>query len=371
MSHICFVSESIHSFYGSGVPEGVGGAERQQYMLARELVKEGLEVSVVTIRREGVNRVEIHDGVEVWNILPKKRGLKNIPHKSISLFRALQQVDADIYYARGNDFLYISLSMLCRFHDASFVFAVANDANVEPSHINRKPVFIRPLYRYAIRAADAITALTPHQRDVLETIHGVEATVIPCGYDIPSEADILDHDERKYVLWVGRLDQDQKHPDRFIELARRLPDIQFVMIGPPADDDPNRSYFEKIRQEAVTLDNLEFYKFVPPNEIHEFFKQSMLLVNTSEYEGFGNVFLEAWRYATPVVTLNYTLHGVIDQEDVGVHAESLNDMQRTIASLVSDSDRRADLGFAGRDLVRDEYSIESITTAYRELFSEL
>ena len=156
---------------------------------------------------------------------------------------------------------------------------------------------------------------------------------------------------------------------RFLDLAEALPDREFVMVGPHDNDDPD--YYDQVERRAETLPNCSFKGFVAPDEIHEYFRRAALLVNTSDYEGFGNVFLEAWRYETPVVSLHYTLHGVIDEEPVGVHAGSIDALTEAVDSLLNDIDRRREYGTTGRKHVADEYSFPSVLAAYETVFDRI
>ncbi len=366
--HICIVSDTIHPYFGSGRKRGVGGAERQQYLIAKQLQESGFLVSVLT-RDYDDTSPEIIDGIEVWKEIPNIRGGLNAPKKAVTLLNALRKINADVYYVRGNDFLCIVTSLYCRLTDAKFVYAVANDSDIEPAYLRERNTVFTKLYLASIASADAVTVLTPHQKEVLEHYHEINSTVVPCGYDLPPEDELLDHDEREFVLWVGRLDPDQKKPERYLQLAKDAPDVQFVMIGPPDNDDEDRSYFDLTRTQAESLNNMEFIEFVPPDEIHEYFRKASLLVNTSDYEGFGNVFLEAWRYATPAITLHYTLHGVIDEQNVGVHVNSMDDLSTTVRTLHQNSKQRSEMGTAGRELVRGEYSMRAVADQYREIFT--
>lgn len=91
----------------------------------------------------------------------------------------------------------------------------------------------------------------------------------------------------------------------------------------------------------------------------------------SDNQRFGNVFLEAWRYGTPVVSLHYTLHGVIDEDPVGVHAGSTDALPEAVESLLDDVDRRERYGAAGREHVADEYAFPSVVDAYETVFDSI
>jgi len=364
---ICFVSDTIHTYFGSTNTKGAGGAERQQYMLIREFVKKSYDISVATL---ATGDDVTSDGVTIYQCIPDIRGFTGAPYKLASVVRSLRSINADIYYVRGNHFLAVATAIACRLSSKSFVYAVANDSDIEPDYWKERNWILKNLYFWALKSANTITTLTQFQRDVLESEYQLDADVIPCGYSLPESGDIIPHDEREFVLWVGRMDPVQKMPTRFVELARRCPDQQFIMIGPPDNDRPEHA--DEIQSQAGEVDNLEYIGFVEPSEIHEYFRRASLLVSTSDFEGFGNVFLEAWRYETPVVSLNYTLDGVISKQPVGKYADgSMDKLVSIVQQLAPRVADRAKLGKNGRDLVATDYSLNTIVQEYDRIFSDL
>ncbi len=366
-THICFVSDTIHSYFGSQIESGTGGAERQQYMLATALQQRGYEVSVLTLKYRPAP-CEIIDGIAVYAAIPDVRGVLKAPYKALKTMQALRRIDADIYYVRGNDFLCMTTAAYTSVSDSQFLYAVANDANVEPAQLSRLGPLRYP-YLWGMRSADTVVAQTDHQQQVLAQEHGICAAQIPNGYDLPSESQLSPHTDRAYVLWVGSMDPDQKHPERFLDLARQLSDISFRMIGPPANDTPD--YYHEIERQAESIPNLEFRGFVDPDEIHTQYRDAIALVNTSDYEGFPNVFLEAWRYGTPVVSLYHTLDNVIVEQPVGIHAGSEEALVTAVAQLAEDGAVRKRLGTGGRTYMQNHYSFDSLLASYEELFTAL
>lgn len=367
--HLCFVSHTLHTYLGSGTEGGAGGAERQLSKITSAFRDEGYQVTIVT-KTYGDKTVTQDDGFEIWRVIPDVRGTLYAPYKTAKIWYALQQISADIHYVRGNDLLCMVTAVYCRLHpEKKFVFQVANDSDVEPDHLQDLNPIHRRLFLYGIRAADAVGVLTPYQQDVLKSEHKIPSTVVPCGYELPPVSNLLGPNEREFVLWVGRIDPDQKKPKRFLELAKQIPGCEFVMIGPRDGDHPD--HYDEIAAEASQLPNLDFKGFVPPEEIHEYFKRATMLVSTSDYEGFGNVFLEAWRYETPVVTLHYTLHGVITDETAGIHSGSMNKLVDDVKSLRDDPQRRQLLGENGRSCIEERYSFEEVVSRYESMFSKL
>ncbi|WP_090303216.1 glycosyltransferase [Natronorubrum texcoconense] len=364
---ICFVSDTIHSYFNSRIESGVGGAERQQYMLATALRDRGYDVSVLTLKYGSTQRKTV-DGIDVFCAIPDVRGVSRAPFKLIQTVRGLRSIDADVYYVRGNDFLCMATASYACMSGGGFVYAVANDSNVDPALLESRGVLRYPYIR-AMRSADTVVAQTSHQQQLLSEEHGIDAPIIPNGYDVPPESELIAHADREHVLWVGSMDPDQKRPERFLALARQLPEIQFRMIGPPDNDHPD--YSKKIAADARTLSNLDFLGFVDPDEIHDHYRDAIALVNTSDYEGFPNVFLEAWRYATPVVSLHHTLDGILIDEPVGIHAGSMNALVEAIEQLAVDTSVCERLGFGGRRHMIDHYAFDRLLDRYERVLTDV
>lgn len=369
MVRVCFVSPKIHNFLEAGEPAGAGGAERQQYLVGRELLRRGHDVSLVTRNfDDGEARIR-SEGFDVWKTIPDVRGVRNAPSKGLRVLGTLRRVGADVHYVRGNDFLCTLTGAFCRVASARFVYAVSVDDHVDPEALRGWHPVRRRAFLTAVRGADAVAAQTEYQRDVLAEAHGVESTVVPNGYELPPRENVPPHGDREHVLWIGRMARAQKRPERFLDLARALPNVRFVMVGPPNDDE--EAYFERLRTEAGDVDNLRFVGFVAPSEVSDYYRRASVLVNTSASEGFPNTFLEAWRWATPVVSLEYDLDGTLREGRVGRHSGSMGRLEADVDSLATDVDRRAALGWNAREHVAANYAIDGVVDRYEALFERI
>jgi glycosyltransferase involved in cell wall biosynthesis len=369
-SHVCFICPYIESYLKPGSRKNVGGAQRQQHLLATRLREEGHTVSFISFERSG-DTYERVDGFDVWKTLPKTsdpvRGLEAF----VKLFRSIRRVDADVFYVRGNPPLCILSSYSCSLLGKSLVYGVANDSNIELARLSSHHELFRYtplklLYLSAIRRAAHVVSQTDYQWNLLGDVFGIRSTVIPNGYTVPPDDDVLPQSERSSVLWVGCLDADQKRPDRFLQLAERLPDVDFRMIGWSYSSD--EEYGEEIVHHAEALSNLTFTGFVPPDRIDQYYSRAVMLVNTSEYEGFPNTFLEAWRFGVPVVSLNHTLDGVLTDQGIGYYAGTMDEMSRIVTRLWDDREEAAATGNEGRRYMRDNYALNIVYEDYRQVF---
>jgi glycosyltransferase involved in cell wall biosynthesis len=96
-------------------------------------------------------------------------------------------------------------------------------------------------------------------------------------------------------------ERDYKRPELFLELARRLPQRRFVMIGGAGGNTSTNAGFERIRNAAAAIPNLEFTGFLPLARVEPYFDRARVLVNTSLHEGMPNTFLQAWARGVPTV----------------------------------------------------------------------
>lgn len=367
LPHICFVSDTIHSYFTSDNIRGTGGAERQQYLLATGLAERDYDVSIATLRHNST-RVHSLDSIDVCRAIPDVRGVHNAPYKALLTLRCLKRISADVYYVRGNDFLCMITAGFARMSDSGFIYSVANDANIEPNHLARRG-FIRHPYLLAMRSADSVVAQTKHQQRILKSEHHIDSRLIPNGYPIPPEGDILPHDSRDHVLWVGSIDPIQKKPERFLNLSREFPNVRFRMIGPPDNDNPD--YYHEIASIASELSNVEFLGYVEPDKIHYHYRTAIALVNTSDYEGFPNTFLEAWQYGTPVVSLFFEPDDILSTELAGIYAGSMDRLEGVLDRLVSDPELCEEVGASGREHLEANHSLDDMIERYEQVFESV
>ena len=296
--HICFVAPHAWPVLSrdSRIAE-VGGAEVQQCILARLFAAHGYRVSMITLdygQPEGVRL----DGVTVHKAFAPRDGMpvvRFLHPRLTSMWRALHRADADVYYCRSAAMWLWLVTEFCRRRGRRSVYAGASDRDFEPD-VGGQMRYARDrwLYRRGLAAADAIVAQNEFQLGSLRANYGREGVLIPSCYTPPQSTPR----EKDLVLWVGMI-HENKRPERFLELAARLPQRRFVMIGGPRAG--AQAFYERIRAQAGALPNVEATGFLPLAEVEPWFDRARVLVNTSTYEGMPNTFLQAWARGVPTV----------------------------------------------------------------------
>ncbi len=297
--HVCFVAPHAWPVLSRDprLPV-VGGAEVQQAILARLFAENGYRVSMICLDFGQPARTRI-DGVEVHKAFRMSEGvpvLRFVHPRLTTLWRRLSEVDADIYYYRSASMWVGVLAEFCRRRGKRLVYAGASDKDFVPG-IGGQIRYARDrwLYRRGLAQAHAIVAQNAAQAESCRAVHRREAVIIPSCYRPPPPA----APERKdVVLWVGTVYED-KRPELFLELAKRLPERRCVLIGGPRRG--AEAFYEGIRAQAAAVPNVEFTGFLPLEQVEPWFDRARVLVNTSRYEGMPNTFLQAWARGVPTV----------------------------------------------------------------------
>ena len=295
--HICFVAPHIWPVLsGDASIRMVGGAEVQQSILIRLLARAGYRVSVIT-QDFGQPQQASLDGVTVYKTFRADEGipvLRFLHPRLTSIWRALKQVDADIYYQRCASMLTGVLAEFCRRYGKRSVYAAASDADFVPGHRQIRYARDRMLFEHGLRNVDRIVVQNPGQLEACRRNYGRSATLIPSAYELPAAAGKR---SGELVVWAARIMPD-KRPELFLELARRLPHRRFVLIGGSGGDD---AFYERVLETARTLPNVQCTGFLPLAQAEGWFDRARIVVNTSSYEGMPNTFMQACARGVPTV----------------------------------------------------------------------
>lgn len=320
--HVCFVAPLAWPVLsGDSSIAVVGGAEVQQSILARLLVGGGYRVSMICLDYGQPDRTVI-DGVTTYRTFRPSAGIPGLRflHPRItSLWRAMGEVNADIYYQRSADMLTAVVAAFCRRHGKRSIYAGASDSDFLPGQQLIRWRRDRWLFERGLAAVDAVVVQNTAQQESCLKYYGRTSTLIPSCYELPKDAHPTSAD---IVLWVANL-RPSKRPELFIEMARQLPERRFVMIGGAAVDAESTRYAETIRQAASALGNVELTGFLPLAQAERYFDRAKVVINTSTVEGMPNTFLQAWARGVP--TLAYV--------DVGARSEGAS-----VYRVVSDTE---------------------------------
>lgn len=370
--HVCFVAPNIWPVF-SGDPNVAvaGGAEVQQSILARLLVREGYQVTIVCDDYGQPGR-SVRDGVTVIKTHRPGAGLpilRFIHPRLSSIWRALRKADADIYYQRSAGMLTGIVAAFCRRHGKQAIYAGASDSDFIPEQQIIRYQRDRWLFRKGLAMVDAIVVQNEKQKRLCAENFAREATLIPSCYAPPGIGKPL---KRSYVLWVAVM-RELKRPEIFIEIARRLPHRQFLMVGGAADFKPEeQAYFESIRRAAGELPNIEFTGFLPLKRAEACFDHACVLLNASgaNSEGLPNVFLQAWARGIPTIAFS-DAGARLDGEPVYPIVDSVEEAAIEIERLFNDDSHRERISSRCLEYFNANHGIKRVLAEYQGLLERL
>lgn len=241
--------------------------------------------------------------------------------------------------------------------------------------LNFKRQTIKLGLRYNLYVNNKYILLSKSFIPVLEKFASVynRKNLLAIGNPITIETDYSTHKEEKLnnILFVGRMDLPNKRVDRIIEFWERchdkLEDWNLIMVG----DGPYKPILEE-RAKALPRIQLEPFREEPPTD---FYKQSNILLLTSDLEGFGLVVIEAMSYGlVPVVYGSYeAIYDIIDHDDNGFITSKPFDnkeFDEIVVNICNNYEKRCQMSMNAVEKSRI-FSIESIKEQWYRVFYEV
>ena len=162
------------------------------------------------------------------------------------------------------------------------------------------------------------------------------------------------------IGWMARM-TSVKNPNLLLQVASRLPDVQFVMAG-------GGDLLETIKSNAP-----ENVKVIGWADAATFWSAVDIAISTSDNEGMPVALIEAQLSGVPVIATNVGSNGeVIQDEETGLIAS------RSVDALVGAVNRFTSLpslirtqGDKGRDRASKEFSLEKMIRSHADLYREV
>ncbi|MEX2493388.1 MAG: glycosyltransferase family 4 protein [Nitrospirales bacterium] len=335
--------------YAAGDPTVNGGAERYQWLLARAMAHRGW--SAVVGVRKGLAEQERRtiEGVEFVGI--------GDDHILRSWNRFLKTEQPDWWFWQCADH-WLGLAVeIAKLNGVRFIFSAMVDLDVIPHRALVRRPSLWPLYAWGLRRSNRIVVQHGDQLNQLAPSLRSKASILP-GI-VGQTLEVKPHAAgRNYVAWVGVLRQP-KRPDLLLEIAKRLPDVPFVVCGGFSTFMTPEGFAEPIVEKLKALSNVQYLGQVAPRKTLEIIGNAAMLLSTSQLEGFPSVFLEAWAAGTPVVSLKIDPDGVIQRKNLGTLSGTVEIAVRDIATLMQSRDRREEMSLRARQHVKEAHSDEA------------
>lgn len=355
--------------------EKMGGAEHQTLLLARGLAELGHEVVFLATKSD--QKDEFSKGKITILNTPGRRKVGWKKHKQL-VAKAIQESKPDLCYVRVFDDL-AAIMPPCKQAGVPVVSMSVHWTQTSPLllghhtlgtiwHLLSMNTFFHLISFWSIRSSAAhICNSKTLQRRIQRWFSRKPIGMIYNGSPVPPPQDVHKGSTGQ-VIWVNNLKRF-KRPEVFIELARRLPQYRFVMIGRIYDGGYGRK-MEKALQQASP--NLEYLGPLPIDQVNEKISQSDLLLYTSlPVEGFGSSFTQAWLRQVPTVSLSFELDGILERENIGRCSRDFEQLVTDVKELMEDGSLRRDMGQRARAYAVRHHSAERMIADYEALFKEI
>lgn len=365
---ICFVCGNIYPLLANQADlPVVGGSEVQQLLVGQGLRQLGFQISYVS-EDFGQGSRAIVNSFTVLSF----RLRRNKIAQAFALLRALRRAAADVYCVVDMPKYGALIYVFCRLTGRKIVQALASDVEVETVKGDPRGTGWAYLAHAAWRRrADLVLAQTTFQAERLRARWGIAAEIAPCIVPVPlEEPEPRPSADCFRVLWVGRL-SPFKRAAWIPEIARRLPDMEFVVVGGRTREAPD--HYETVAPLLRACQNVSWQGFVPYPQVDAWFRSARVLLHTSGpgSEGFPNVFLQAWAAGIPVVSTGSDPDGLLTQRGLGLLAGTVEEAAEALRQLAADPARCQEIGRRGRAYVWETHRPEAAVPRLAALFRQL
>lgn len=287
---------------------------------------------------------------------------ENLYTDSLVIYRLISRLSPDIIYKQGVNYITAIGVQYAKSHKIRMILHIASQIDVEKSKCQPgiKAIFgflNGYIAKYVIRNASQIICQAKYQNILLQTNYGRT-----CNLILPNIHPIPRNTIKKIlpikIVWVANFKQ-LKQPELFLKLAENFQDnndTKFIMIGRPASGAWQSRLFEKMNR----LSNLEYMGELSNDEVNDFLSESHIFVNTSQYEGFSNTYIQAWMRKVPVVALNCDPDDIIKIKGIGYHSKTFQQMVQDVRNLVENKQVREKMGERSQKFACTTFSVSNI-----------
>jgi len=292
---------------------------------------------------------------------------------SVALYKKLVDINPDIVWQHvGCAYTGVS-AYYCKKKHKSLIWHIASDVNVERKRFSfspkKIPIFIDNLFlSYGIKNATRVIAQTKYQSEIFRKNYGrtVDA-IISNFHSVPRVS--FHKTERFTVLWVANF-KKLKQPEIFLKLANDCTiydNVIFKMIGRKEKSE----WCDSLIQQIESIDNLEYLGEMELEEVNSELEKAHILVNTSEYEGFPNTFIQAWMREVLTLSLNVDPDGVITKNEIGLFAGNYKNMKNYIIHMSENQYELARIGKHARQFAEENFSMKNADEVIEVIEEEL
>ena len=186
-----------------------------------------------------------------------------------------------------------------------------------------------------------------------------------------SVVDISVYEKKKLVLYVGRLERDDKDPMRLVKVWEYLhgifPDWQLRIIGDGTEKGRMQEYIKVRRIKNVSFEGHQ-------SDVSQYYRDASFVCLTSNYEGWGMSLTEGMQYGcVPLTFNNYGAASVIIDDGINgclIPPYDLKQYAIRLSDLMSDGKMRRKISMAAIEKVK-KFSVKNVADQWEQLCRSL
>ena len=161
------------------------------------------------------------------------------------------------------------------------------------------------------------------------------------------------------VGWMARM-APVKNPQLLLEVAKQLPEVQFVMAG-------GGDLLESIKANAPTN-----VKVIGWADAATFWSAVDIAISTSDNEGMPVALIEAQLAGVPVIATNVGSNSEVVKDKVSgfVVAKNASEIAQAVEILISDVKRRDKLGIAAKKRASELFTVERLIEKHKSCYGK-
>ncbi len=360
-----------------------GGAGRATCNIARELVRLGHDVDVLTSGVSGCKNFEVLEGVTLHRVKTWRKSIHEcgllgaFVYVFFAYFKLLKLVKKNDY-----DILHYFFSMPTglltlfpgRHREIPYIVSLRGS---DVPHYDRFNwllelihFFLKPLTKRIWKNAKAIVALSESlKQTALETDSTQQIEIIPNGINTEIFKPLAPDNTCKSLKLVTVCRLLERKGIQYVlaamaELAN--PNISLEIVGLGNYEAELRKLCKHYSLESVVA----FHGYCVNEDLPRIFRNSDVFILTSLAESFGIVFLEAMSCALPIIGGDTGgIPGIISEDNgILVQPTDVNDIKNAILRLMHEPDLRKKMGQKNRQKMIEKYSWRHVAEEYSNVY---
>lgn len=392
--NICFLCED-------DVINPMGGVPVYTHALAYGLAQKGHNVYVIS--RGGEEILTNVDGINICYVNPTELDIPELEFEPISknrlqfsyaCYQKLQQLKRSFFIDVLETPIWDTYGLVASYYESTIPVATRLQTplkmvmNTFQKHDNSDFELLMEYEAAMMEHSDYIITISDCVKDTIEELYEmkfqqpVRKNYLGIKADTLATAKRKEDDGKIVIFFIGRLER-RKGIDSIIasipQLMEAYPNLEFRLAGDCSivDDVIGDTYKNKLLKEnkgAKWLKQVHFLGKISDEEKEQEFADCDVFVSPSLYESFGIIFIEAMRYAKPVIGCNVGgMKEVISNGETGLLCEPGNaeSFATCLELLIKDATLRHNMGQAGLKRLKCLFTEETMCDRALEIYREM